>query len=166
LAHGQFDLVFAATAWHWIDMATRYERAWELLPPGGHLAFWSATHVIPDGGDPFFVEIQDVYEEIGEGVPEGTNSPRPGGLLEDRAEIEQSGLFENVVVRQFDWEVSYNAEGYLALLDTFSGHITMETSKRDHLYAEIRRRLGQRSDGRLRRHWGAVLQVARRSDRY
>lgn len=133
LVHGQFDLVFAATTWHWIDMATRYERAWELLRPGGHLAFWSATH----GGDPFFVEIQDVYEEIGEGVPEGTNSPRPGGLLEDRAEIEQSGLFENVVVRQFDWEVSYNAEGYLALLDTFSGHITMETSKRDHLYAEI-----------------------------
>jgi len=42
LVDGQFDLVFAATAWHWIDMATRYERAWELLRPGGHLAFWSA----------------------------------------------------------------------------------------------------------------------------
>ncbi len=166
LVDGQFDLVFAATAWHWIDMATRYERAWELLRPGGHLAFWSATHVLPDGGDPFFAEIQDVYEEIGEGVPEGTHSPRPGGLPEDRAEIEQSGLFENVVIRQFDWEVSYNAEGYLALLDTFSGHIAMQTSKRDHLYAEIRRRLAQRSDGRLRRHWGAVLQVARRSNRY
>lgn len=43
----RFDLVFAATAWQWIDPAMRYQRAWELLRPGGHLAFWSATHVFP-----------------------------------------------------------------------------------------------------------------------
>ena len=166
LVDDQFDLVLAATAWHWIDPATRYQRAWELLRPGGHLAFWSATHVFPDGGDPFFLEIQDVYEEIGEGLPEGATRPRPGQLPDARAEIERSGLFEDVVVRHFDWEVSYNAEEYLALLDTFSGHIAMEASKRDRLYAEIRRRLGQRSDGHLRRHWGAVLHIARRADRY
>jgi trans-aconitate methyltransferase len=28
-----FDLVFAATAWHWIDPATRYQQAWTLLAP-------------------------------------------------------------------------------------------------------------------------------------
>lgn len=33
---------------------------------------------------------------------------------------------------------------------------------RDRLYGEIRRRLATRPDGRLRRHWGAVLHVARR----
>ena len=47
-----------------------------------------------------------------------------------------------------------------------SGHIAMEASNRDRLYAEIRRRLAQRPDGRLRRHWGAVLQAGRRTDRY
>lgn len=166
LARDQFDLVFAATAWHWIDPATRYQRAWALLRPGGHLAVWSATHVIPHGGDPFFFEIQDVYEEIGEGVPDGWAPIPPGRLPDSRAEIEESGLFDIVAVRHFDWEISYNAEEYLALLDTFSGHIAMEASKRDRLYAEIRRRLAQRSDGRLRRHWGAVLQVACRADRY
>jgi SAM-dependent methyltransferase len=61
-----FDLVFAATAWHWIDPAIKYRRAWDLLRPGGHLAFWSATHVFPAGGDQFFRDIQDVYDEIGE----------------------------------------------------------------------------------------------------
>lgn len=162
----RFDLVFAATSWHWIDPVTRYQRAWELLRPGGHLAYWSATHVIPDGGDPFFLEIQEVYEEIGEGLPgDATWRPwRPGDLPDDREEIERSGLFEDVVVRHLDWEISYNAEEYLALLDTFSGHIAMEAWKRDRLYAEIRRRLGQRSDGRLRRHWATVLQVARRAE--
>ncbi len=159
-----FELVFAATAWHWIDPAVRYQRAWELLRPGGHLAFWNATHVFPEGGDSFFFEIQDVYEEIGEGRPENATWPRPGDLPDERTEIEQSGLFEDVVVRRFDWEISYDAGEYLRLLDTFSGHIVMEAWKRDRLHAEIRRRLSRRADGRLRRHWGVVLHVARRVD--
>jgi hypothetical protein len=45
------------------------------LRSDGHLAFWSATHLIPDDGDPFFDDIQDVYEEIGEGLP--PDAPRP-----------------------------------------------------------------------------------------
>jgi hypothetical protein len=63
----------------------------------------------------------------------------------------------------FDWEVTYDAEGYLRLLDTFSGHLAMQAWQRDRLYGEIRHRLAQRANGRLRRHWGAVLQVARRA---
>lgn len=160
-----FDLIFAATAWHWIDPAIRYQRAWELLRPGGHLALWSATHVFPDGGDQFFIEIQDVYDDIGERLSEPIIRPRPGELPDERAEIDRSLLFEEVFVRHFDWEMSYDADDYLRLLDTFSGHIVMEKDKRDHLYTEIRRRLARRPDGRLRRHWGAVLHVARRSDR-
>lgn len=162
----RFDLVFAATAWHWIDPAMRYRRAWELLRPGGHLAFWSASHVFPAGGDPFFSEIQAAYDEIGEGLPEDATWPRPGDLPDNRGEIKRSGLFEDIAVRHFDWEVSYGAEEYLKLLDTFSGHIAMEAWKRERLYTEIRRRLGQRPDGRLRRHWGAVLHVARRANQH
>jgi SAM-dependent methyltransferase len=160
----RFDLVFAATAWHWLDPALRHQRAWRLLRPGGHLAIWSAVHVFPEAGDPLFAELQDVYDEIGEGLPENAVWPRPGELPDDREEIERSGLFEDVVVRHFDWEVTYDAEGYLRLLDTFSGHLAMQAWQRDRLYGEIRRRLAQRANGRLRRHWGAVLQVARRAD--
>lgn len=159
-----FDLVFAATAWHWIDPTMRYQRAWELLRADGHLAFWSATHVFPDGGDPFFLDIQDIYDEIGEGLPTDATWPRPGQLPDSREEIESSGLFQNVVVRHLDWEISYNTQEYLRLLDTFSGHINMEEWQRQRLYAEITRRLNQRPDHRLRRHWEAVLHVARRAD--
>ncbi len=160
----RFDLIVAATAWHWVDPALPFQRAWELLRPGGHLAFWTATHVLPEGGDPFFVQIQDVYDEISAGMPAGTAWLRTGGIPDDRAEIERSGRFQDVVVRHFDWEISYDAEEYLRLLDTFSGHIAMQPWQRERLYAEIKRRLARRSDGRLRRGWGAVLHVARRAD--
>jgi SAM-dependent methyltransferase len=160
---GPFGLVFAATAWHWIDPETKYRKAWSLLRPGGHLAFWEAVHVIPAGGDPFFVELQDVYDEIGHGLPPGWEFHTPQTLPDSRAEIEASGLFTDVATRRFDWEIRYTAQEYIRLLETFSSIIAMETAKRDHLYGEIRRRLALRPDGRVRRHWGAVLNVARRA---
>jgi SAM-dependent methyltransferase len=159
---GGFGLLFAATAWHWIDPAVKYRKAWSLLRPGGHLAFWTATHVIPEGGDPFFEQIQDVYDEIGSGMPAGWVSPTPATLPDHRAEIEASGLFDDVVVRRFDWEIRYDAEEYIRLLETFSSNLAMAPWQRDRLYGEIRRRLALRPDGLLRRHWGAVLNVARR----
>jgi len=157
-----FDLVYAATAWHWIDPARRYRLAWQVLRPGGHLAFWEGSHVLPDGGDPFFDELQEVYEEIGEGLPPGAVRPVPGQLTDLSADIEASGLFSVVCVRQYDWERVYDAEGYIELLGTFSGHIAMAPWQRERLYGEIRRRLAGRPSGTVRRHWGAALHVARR----
>ena len=155
-------LVYAATAWHWIDPDVRYQRAWQALRPGGHLAFWAAGHVFPEDGDPFFAEIQDIYDEIGERLPPGAPQPRPGELADDSAGIEASGLFEVTAVRHYDWERVYPAEEYIELLSTFSGHLAMADWKRRRLYGEIRRRLALRRDQAVRRGWGAVLHVARR----
>jgi SAM-dependent methyltransferase len=160
----RFDLVFSATAWHWIDPAAGYQLAWHCLRPGGYLAIWAADHVFPADGDPFFRELQEVYDEIGEGMPAGTWHFAPGEQPDHRAAIEGSGLFTVTLIRHFDWEISYTAEAYIALLDTFSSHIDMADWQRDRLYGEIRRRLAARPDGKVRRHWGAVLQIAARRD--
>jgi SAM-dependent methyltransferase len=157
-----FDLAYAATVWDWLDPAARYRLAWEALRPGGHLAFWGASHVFPDGGDPFFREIQEVYDEIGEGLPPGAPWLRPDELAQHDDEIIASGLFGDVRTRHFDWEVVYDAEAYIDLLETFSGHIAMAPWQRDRLFGEIRRRLAERPSATLRRHWGAVLHVATR----
>ncbi|GAF45845.1 MULTISPECIES: class I SAM-dependent methyltransferase [Rhodococcus] len=84
-----YDLVCAATSWHWIDPTTRYFKAASLI----------------------------------------------------------------------------RVDGYLDLLDTFSGHIAMATWQRERLYSEIRRRVAERPEHRIRRHFGAVLHVARRRNR-
>lgn len=158
----QFSLVFAATAWNWVDPALRYALAWRALRPGGHLAFWHAAHVFPDDGDPLFRQIQDVYDEIGEGLPPGAVWPRPGELADQAAEIQASGLFEVVHIRHFDWERSYDSDSYIELLNTFSDHIAMAGWKRERLYTQIRLRSSRRPDRAIRRQWGAVLHIARR----
>ena len=162
-----FDLVYAATAWHWIDPTVKYQRAWNVLRPGGHLAFWEALHVFPEGGDPFFKEIQDVYSSI-LGESTALRWPRPGELPENLDEIKSSGLFDVIAVRHYDWETIYTAEEYIGLLNTFSGHIAMADWQRDRLYSEIRRFLASRPanpecpSGSVRRHWGCVLRIARK----
>lgn len=160
----RYDLAFAATAWHWVDPALKYGRAAAALKPGGHLAVWEAGHVFPRGGDSFFEEIQEIYNEIGEVLPPDAVLPRPGELPDQRGEIEASGLFDVVDISQVDWVIDYDAERYIDLLNTFSGHIAMEQWQRERLYGEIRRRLGLRPDGLLHRGWGGVLHVARVRD--
>jgi SAM-dependent methyltransferase len=157
-----FALVFAATAWHWLDPTTRYERAHRLLHDRGHLAFWSALHAFPPDRDPFFDEIQEVYDEIGLSSPVEWPPPTPEQIPDDRDEIEASGLFDHVEVRRYVWERLYTADEYVALLSTFSNHIALEPARREYLFSEIRRRIAGRREPGVRRHWYAILHVARR----
>ena len=69
-----------------------------------------------------------------------------------------------VHIRHFDWERVYDTDGYIELLNTFSSHIAMEDWKRERLYTQVRLRLGRRREATVRRHWGAVLHIARRRD--
>jgi SAM-dependent methyltransferase len=96
----RFDLVFAATAWHWIDPRLRYRAAYRLLRPAGYLAFWSAMHAFPADFDPFFAEIQQVYDELGEGRGEPWPPAPPRDMYDERRDIETSGLFAHVEIRR------------------------------------------------------------------
>jgi SAM-dependent methyltransferase len=161
---GAFGLVYAATAWHWVDPALRYRKAHRLLRPGGHLAFWSALHAFPEGFDPFFTEIQEVYDALGESYGDAWPPPPPDQTSDVSEEVAASGLFEDVRVRRYVWDRLYTADEYIALLDTFSGHVSMDVSKREWLYHEVRERIENRPERRVRRHWYAILHVARRSN--
>ncbi|MEV4000628.1 class I SAM-dependent methyltransferase [Actinomadura sp. NPDC049753] len=161
----RFDLVYAATAWKWVDPEVKYAKAAALLPQSGHLAVWGAGHAFPTGFDPFFTEIQHVYDELGEGDGGSWPPPPPEDQPDPTAtEFEASGHFAVAATRRYLWTRHYTADQYIALLDTFSGHIAMEPAKREHLYQEIRRRLALRPDRRLTRHWSAVLTIGRRLD--
>jgi SAM-dependent methyltransferase len=157
-----FDLVFAATSWHWLDPAVAYRRAAELLRPGGSLAIVTTAHVLPSDGDPFFREVERAYEAVG--MSDGRGSPRPPEAVPatDVAAIRGSGSFEEPVVRRYLWSRSYSAEEYLALLSTYSGHIAASPQQREHLFADIRRRIESRPAANVRKHYLNLLQVARR----
>lgn len=156
----RYDLVYAATAWHWIDPAIGWAKAASLLRPGGHLALWGAGHAFPPDADPIFTELQRVYEEIGEPHIEPW-PPAPPRLDSDIDDLPAAAAehFEARAVRRHLWALRYDAEAYLRLLDTFSGHIAFTPDQRNRLYGEVRRLLAARPDGQLTRHWSATLTV-------
>jgi SAM-dependent methyltransferase len=158
-----FDLVFAATSWHWLDPDVALGRTATLLRPAGTLAIVSTAHVLPEtDGDPFFREVEQDYEAVG--MSDGQGGPPPPEAVEapDVAAIDRSGLFEPPVVRRYLWSRSYSAKDYLALLATYSGHIAASPEQRGRLFAGIRRRIESRPSASVRKHYLNILQVARR----
>jgi SAM-dependent methyltransferase len=158
---GGFDAVVAFTAFHWVDPTLRYEKSARLVRPRGALAVVATQHVLPACGDSFWAEVQEDYDAI---VPRAANEPPPlPAEVEDlRAEIQASGRFENVGARRYLRDVQYTADEYIDVLDTYSGHRTIDARKRDRLYALIRRRIEARPDGRVTKTYLFTLNVARR----
>jgi SAM-dependent methyltransferase len=158
-----YDLVYAANSWHWLDPELRWTKAADLLAPDGHLVIFGARHGFPEGFDPFFTEMQEVYVELGEALgdwPPPPPRPTIGALIDEAA---ASGRFREVMRRMYVWPVRYDADSYLDLLDTFANHIVMEPAKPQRLQAEVRRLLADRSDGLVTRHWISELAILRRT---
>ncbi|MBO0811453.1 MAG: methyltransferase domain-containing protein [Microlunatus sp.] len=157
--HSEYALVYAATAWHWVDPEVRWSKVAAVLADGGHLAVFGSGHAFPEGFDPFFTEIQQTYNELGEGIEVGWPPPRPDQLPDPSPEYRAAGFGVDAVHR-YVWSLTYDADSYIALLNTFSGHILMAPEKRDRLFAEVRKLLAERPDGLLTRHWVATLVIA------
>jgi hypothetical protein len=131
-----------------------------LLADRGILAVVASTHVLPEGGDQFFVEVDQEYVELlsdDSGPP-----PHPDAVPDLGKEIQRSGYFENIAVRRYLWDVVYTADSYIDVLDTFSGHRALDAETREELYRRIRRRIDSRPGGTVTKAYLATLNVARR----
>lgn len=163
----RFDAIVAFTAFHWLDPEIRYRKSAALLKPGGTLAVIATQHVVPEGGDRFWRDVQQDYEAV---VPDEESTkagaPGPPEAVEDLSqEIAASGLFRNVATRRYLWDVTYTADEYIAVLDTYSGHRGLEPNKRKQLYERIHKRIVARPKGSVTKTYLATLNVARRYEK-
>ena len=156
-----FDAVVAFTAFHWVDPEVRYAKAARLLRPGGSLAVAETEHVLTEGGDPFWAEVQADYDAV---APSDRNRPppRPEEIGDLRAQIEETGLFTGIEARRYLADVTYSAEGYVGVLDTYSPNRAMEESVRVRLFDLIRRRIDARPSRTVRKTYLFTLNLARR----
>jgi SAM-dependent methyltransferase len=154
-----YDAVVSFNAFHWIDPMRRYELTARLLRPQGALAFVEPRHVVPAGGDPFFLEMQEDYRAVGfagDGAPGS-----PDNVPDFRDGIEASGLFGDLVVRRHLFTRTYTADEYIALMETASDHRLLPDEVRDELFRLMRRRIEARPGGSVEMTHLAVLHAAR-----
>ncbi|MFV8754485.1 class I SAM-dependent methyltransferase [Nannocystaceae bacterium ST9] len=151
----RFDLVLAATSFHWLDPTTRCPRVASALREHGCLAILSHES-IADERDEFFVRSRAAYAEaFGEQLV----------ALPTIDQLEPFALdptiFEAIVFRTYRWTRTYDTEAYLALLATFSDHRELPESSRARLFSQIAAIVDEGLGGRFERHWAACLTLAR-----
>jgi len=164
LEDGMYDLVAAASAFHWIDPAIRNRKAARILNSRGSIALFRNTHVATEASADFFQAVQEVYRRDApslaaafRGLSHPAAAPTPG-----QAEIGATGLFEEAAVRTYAWESNYDSTQYVALLDTYSDHRGLDAETRERLLHGIGELIERRFGGRIVKEYLAILYLARR----
>jgi SAM-dependent methyltransferase len=125
------DLVFAAQAWHWIELGLGYQKALEILRPGGVIALMWNVQVER------YRRFGTVYQEH---APELLAEADARILRRDsntwRGELEDAG-FADVGQFTHPWSVSRSAAEVCALYSTFSDHITLDPGRRERLLGAL-----------------------------
>ena len=125
---GQYDLVYSATAFHWLDAEKAYPKMQAMLRPGGCVAlFWNHPFVRRED-DPTNVASSAVYEAL---RPTNRTFREFGeeDCEERLAEMNRFG-FTGVRSMLFRRTRTLTTEAYIGLLNTYSDHRALEPEKK------------------------------------
>jgi SAM-dependent methyltransferase len=152
-----FDLVFSATAFHWLDPATRFDRTAALLRPGGALATIATGHI--DGGTrDFFREVEACYRRYDPETPR-FSPPAPAGRVPFELD-EAVGPYRRPEFRRYEWEAEYTTAEYQDLLRTYSGSLLLPKPSAEGLLRSVGQLVDGRYGGRITKRYLTELRYA------
>jgi SAM-dependent methyltransferase len=155
----RFDLVLAATAFHWIDPSMRVEKVADALRPGGSLATVT-THHVAGGDESFFAEVQDCYVRWDPDTPTALSLTPAIDIPTTHYDLDQSRRFGSPEVRPLRMGPSYTTASYLDLLLTYSGHRALEPASQRNLLDCIARLIDTGYGGQITKRYLTELRVA------
>jgi len=156
-----FDLVLAATSFHWLDPAIAVPKIAAALRPGGAVAIVSGGHV-EGGTSQFFVDVQECYVRHMPGTPPGLRLSKAEDLPVGAPELDASGLFGPVQSHRYVWLREFTTQTYLDELNTYSGHLALDQSNRAALLSCIGTMIDERYGNHIAKTYVTDLDVARR----
>lgn len=130
-----FDLVYGAQSWHWVPERVDAALA-EVLADGGAMAWiWNHPELGPEES-----LFGDLYARF---MPEHDNSRRAGLHRRDNdGWVERLGrVTEDVEMFDHAWSRPMTAADYVALIGTYSDHITLDPVERVALQEAIHDRM-------------------------
>jgi len=147
LEENSYDLVYAATAFHWVDAAIGCPKVFRLLKRGGAFALFR-YNAIPAAGERIYDEIQEVYEKYYYSHYKTMERPRKKSLEEY---CQPSGVYEgfrfndlkdygfsDVRMNFYDSARTFSADDYMLMLETFSDHRSLPDENKAALFAGIK----------------------------
>ena len=160
-----YDLVYSASAFHWVPEEIGYPKVYAMLKPGGAFARF-ANHPFRDKGNPALsVEIDKLYSRYycayyGKDMKAETEYREEQAV--QRAQIAAKYGFADIKHGMFYRTRAFSAKEYIALLGTYSDHIAMEETIRTEFFAKIEEAINQYGGGTLAIYDTIDLQLARK----
>lgn len=143
------DLVFSASAFHWVPEEIGYPKVFSMLKSGGAFARF-ANHPFCGKGNPALTEeIEALY---GRYYYRFYNKPQeiPKEYSEEqarqRADIAEKYGFCDIRYALFSRTRTFSAEEYIMLLGTYSDHIAIEDTIRREFFSRVRDTIKKHGD--------------------
>ena len=134
-ADNSFDLVYAATAFHWIPEEYGYRRVYNLLKSGGVFARF-AYHAGTDKGRRVLTdEIQELYRKY----MNQENHPVEFSDADAKRLADKALAYGFVDVKHMLYHATkdFTADEYISLLRTYPDHMKLESAAREKVFEGI-----------------------------
>jgi SAM-dependent methyltransferase len=178
---GTYDMLFSATAYHWVAPEVRWRLAADVLETGGALALVTNRTVAGGTFSDIYRASEELHAEYAPEVEFGLPQPAAEILAEVNAAADDIGamwesaetksgqsragaLFTAPEIRSYEWETAYDADDAAALLSTYSPYLRVPPERRARLLSGITDIVRTEFDGVASRRYLAVLAVARRRE--
>jgi ubiquinone/menaquinone biosynthesis C-methylase UbiE len=150
LEDDSYDIIFAASAFHWVDAKVGCPKVFRLLKKGGAFVLFRSNWNSHDN-EKLAKDIQEIYDKHYYNyydINDKDDKPekftleilqKPSAIFKGfRFErMEQYG-FADVKMKVYDKSNTYDADGYIKLLDTFSDHRALPVENRKALYTSVK----------------------------
>ena len=133
-----FDVVLAASSFHWIPPEIGYPKAAAALRPEGFLILLWNKELQPRYE--VYQQLEKVYQMHAPSLNRSyEDSATQVAILNELGQMAiESGQFKDMVAGQVEVEVTYSVDQYLMLLNTYSPHLKLEPQQKQHLFAGLR----------------------------
>ncbi|MEO5646534.1 MAG: methyltransferase domain-containing protein [Candidatus Paceibacterota bacterium] len=147
LPENSFDLIFCATAFHWINPEVKFTKTHALLKDEGYLAIIYTLYVSDESHDVFFKEAHNIFEKHDKNKTV-VNGKSPILPSDEVKEIPlDTELFEPVLFKTFPEVLQYTIDDYIKLICTFSFIIAMDPIDKENFLKETRDLANKEYDG-------------------
>ena len=137
---GAFDLVYSASAFHWIPEEIGYKKVFSMLKSGGAFARFANHPYRAKGNSALSEEIDAIYDEYYYTYHNKKRDPLTEfteAQAQERAKIAERYGFSDIRYALFYRERVFSAKEYTSLLGTYSDHIAMEKTVRTRFFSKI-----------------------------
>jgi len=155
-----FDLVYAATSFHWIDPLIKYAKTHSILKDGSFLAIIHTNHVSDDKGDKFFTDSISIFDH--HGFVNRNQKPRLPTIGELKPDDIDRSRFRLIDFQLFPVVIKYTAKTFSRLLNTYSNHLAASKEIQQAFYHDIENFIDEHFNGEIDKHFCMSLTVAQK----